>query len=230
MLTLVRPNAIATMHSILGAISTEKGTKGLRSLGTSSLGVGRADKSPPGSYCIDSNEFHANDNITSDERLQVGEERLALVLTIENLRSVAIETRHLKLINLKATALNSTDDRAHLSVAIRLDHSESALARRFEISAGVDVTIVHDSEHTRENSDLSSDIKVFKRQGRLFTSLEELTVVLDIEHLNRSKARVEVEAVGPNDLSLLVIPLCLESVLLLSKGRCLLHRDSQLFL
>lgn len=213
------------MHSILSAISTEKGTEGLRCLSFRCFSVGRTNEAAPGGDGVDADKFHANDDIAHDELLQVREERLVLVLAVELLRCVAVESRHLQLVNLQATALNSRDDLTHLGVAVGLDHGEGALARTLEIASGVDVAVVQDAEHAGQDSDLGTDIEVFEgNRGRLL-ALQELAVVFDVKHLNRLKSRVVEQAVRPGDFSLLVVPLRLEGVLLMAQGRCLLHNE-----
>ena len=112
--------------------------------------------------------------------------------------------------------MNRTDDLAHLSIAIGLDHRKSALARTFEIAAGVDVTVIDNTEHTREDSDLRTNIEVFETYCRFLAAFEELTIVLDIEHLDRLESGIEVKAVGPDDISLLIVPLSLKCVLLMA--------------
>ena len=224
-LTLVRADAITSVNGILSAISAKKGAQGLRSLSTCILCVGRTNEAAPGSDSIDADKLHSDDDIASNELLQVGEERLSLVLSVELLSCITVKAGHLQLVDLETTALDSTDDGAHLSVAVRLDHSESALARSFEIAAGMDITVVHDTEHAREDSDVGSNVEVFKGHGRSFLALQELASVLDIKHLDGLQTRVVEEAVWSDDISLLVVPFRFKSILLLGKGRCLLHNE-----
>ena len=204
------------MHCVLSAISAEEGAQRIRCLRSRTLRVSRPNETAPGSYRIDADELHADDHIARDELLQVGEERLVLVLAVEHFRGLAAEPGHLQFVDREAAALDRTDDLAHLGVAIGLDHRKSALARTFKIAAGVDVTVVNNAQHAREDCDLRTNIEVFETYCRFFAALEELTIVLDIEHLDRLETGVEVETVGPDDISLLIVPLSLKCVLLVA--------------
>ena len=92
----------------------------------------------------------------------------------------------------------------------------------------MDITVVEHTKNARQNRYLGTDKEIFKPNAGDLLPLEELTVVLDIEHLDSLKAWVVHDTVGTDDVGLLVVPLSLKSVLLLGQSGFLLHhhRDS----
>ena len=71
------------MDGILSAIGTETGSDRLGCLSSSVLSVSGSNNLTPLANSILANELHTNHNIAGDELLQVGEERLSLVLAVE---------------------------------------------------------------------------------------------------------------------------------------------------
>ena len=71
------------MDTVLSVISTKAGTQGVWGFGAGRFCVSRTDSCAPLLHSVLSDELHSNGNITRDKRLQVGEERLILVLAVE---------------------------------------------------------------------------------------------------------------------------------------------------
>lgn len=92
--------------------------------------------------------------------MQVWEEILILVLSVEGLSRLPAEARHLKLIDHEPLALNKINNLAHLSVAVRLDHGERSLSLLFEVSTSGHIAIIDDFQDTREDRDLCPNEKV----------------------------------------------------------------------
>lgn len=134
--------------------------------------------------CIVSDEFHANYDITCNELLQIWEERLVLVLTVELLSSVAVEARHLQFVDSESIVLDAVDDLAHLSVAVGFDHGECTLASSFKMLASVNIAVVHDFDHTRENVYLSSNEEVIEDNRWDLLFFEEDAVLQSVVHFN----------------------------------------------
>jgi hypothetical protein len=82
----------------------------------------------------------------------------------------------------------------------------------------MNITVVEDPEDTRENCDLSSNEEVVESDRRDLLLLEEDTRVLDIEHLDGLEDGEVEDAIWPDNVGLLIVPLHLESVLLLSQS------------
>lgn len=138
------------------------------------------------------------------------------MLGIEPFSSLAIEARHLQFVDHEATCLNFVNDLTHLSVAVWLDHGEGSLASLLEVSSGCNITVVHDLQDSREDRYLSVQEEVIKLNRRDLLFLKEDARVLDIPHLERFEDGEINDAVGSDDISLLVVPLDLKSILLLA--------------
>ena len=83
------------MDSVLGTISAKLGSEALGCFCSCSLSVGWSNHAAPFLTGVVANEFHSNDNIACDKRLQVGEEGFVLVFSVELLSCVAVEAGHL---------------------------------------------------------------------------------------------------------------------------------------
>ena len=142
MLALVRPKRVRSMDTVLSVISAKAGAQGVGGFGA---GVGcssRTDSCAPLLHSVLSDKLHSNDNITRDKRLQVVEEFLILVLSVEDFTRSPGEARHLELVDRETLALNAVNNLAHLSVAVGLDHGKGSLSLLFELPASGNIAVV----------------------------------------------------------------------------------------
>ena len=80
--------------------------------------------------------------------------------------------------------MDAVNDRAHLRVAVRLDHGEGSLALGLELSPGVNIAVVGYFQDAGQNCNLSSKEEVIELDGGDLLLLEEDAVVLHVVHLN----------------------------------------------
>ena len=183
-LSLVRAKGVRAMHCILSGISAEKAAKGLRCLSLGRRCVGWTNSLTPALNSILSNKFHTDDNVASDELLQVWEEGLLLMLAIELLTSLFVEARHLHFIEYEALGLDCVNDLSHLGVAVWLNHGKGALSLGLEFSPGGNITVIRYFQNARQNCNLSSNEEIIELQSWDLLLLEEDAPILHIEHLN----------------------------------------------
>lgn len=98
------------MHCILGAVSTEKSSNGLRSFRFGSQCIGGTNLLTPRLNGILSDKLHSNGNITGDESLKVLEKRFLAVLAIELTCGSCAESGHLQFIDHETVGLDGADD------------------------------------------------------------------------------------------------------------------------
>ena len=84
------------------------------------------------------------------------------------------------------------------------------------MSASVNITVVEHFQDTWQNTNLSSKEKVIKYKGWNLLFLEEDAGVLNVEHLDRLEYGEVQDAIGPDDVGLLIVPFDLKSILLLT--------------
>ena len=130
------------MDTVLSVIGAKAGAQGVGGFGTGSFCASGADSCAPLLHSILSDKLHSNDNITCDERLQVGEEFLILVLSVEAFGRLPGEARHLELVDRETLTLNAVNNLAHLSVAVGLDHGKGSLSLLFELPTSGNIAVV----------------------------------------------------------------------------------------
>ena len=116
------------MDTVLSVISAKAGAQGVGGFGAGRFCIGGTDSCAPLLHSVLSDKLHSNDNIARDKRLQVGEERLRLVLRVEAFGRLSGEARHLELVDREARSLNAVNNLAHLSVAVGFDHGKGSLS------------------------------------------------------------------------------------------------------
>ena len=82
------------------------------------------------------------------------------MLTIEHLSGLIAESGHLQLVDLEPVNLNGIDDLANVSVCIRLNHGESALAIDLKTLSGGHIRVVSDLELAAKDGDDSTDEEI----------------------------------------------------------------------
>jgi hypothetical protein len=82
------------------------------------------------------------------------------VLAIEHLSGLIAEPGHLQLVDLEPVDIYGIDDLANVSVRIRLNHGESALAIDLKTLSGGDIRVVCDLELAAKDSDDSADEEI----------------------------------------------------------------------
>ena len=130
------------MDTVLSVISAKAGTQGIGSFSAGRFCASGTDSCAPLLHSVLSDELHSNRNITGDKRLQVGEEFLILVLSVEAFGRLPGEARHLELVDRETLTLNTVNNLAHLSVAVGLDHGKSSLSLLFELPASGNIAVV----------------------------------------------------------------------------------------
>ena len=130
------------MDTVLSVIGAKAGAQGVGGFGAGSFCASGTDSFAPLLHSILSDKLHSNDNITRDERLQVGEEFLILVLSVEAFGRLPGEARHLELVDRETLTLNAVNNLAHLSVAVGLDHGKGSLSLLFELPTSGNIAVV----------------------------------------------------------------------------------------
>ena len=85
------------------------------------------------------------------------------MLTIEHLSGLIAESGHLQLVNLEPVNINGVDDLANVSICIRLDHGEGALAIDLETLSCGNIRVVIDLELAAKHGNDCADEEIVDR-------------------------------------------------------------------
>ena len=85
------------------------------------------------------------------------------MLTIEHLSGLIAESGHLQLVDLEPVNIDGVYDLANVSVGIRLDHGEGALAIDLETLSCGHIRVVSDLELAAKHGDDSADEEIVDR-------------------------------------------------------------------
>jgi hypothetical protein len=85
------------------------------------------------------------------------------MLAIEHLSGLIAESGHLQLVNLEPVNINGVDDFANISVCVRLDHGEGALAIDLETLSCGNIRVVSDLELAAKHGDDCADEEIVDR-------------------------------------------------------------------
>ena len=144
---------------------------------------------------------------------------------VELLGCVAVEAGHLQFVDRESTVLNRVDNLAHLSVAVGLNHCESALTSSFKMLARVHIAVVADFEDAREDVDLGSNEEIVEDNRGNLLLFQEDAVLLSVVHFNGFEIGEVQDTVGSDNVSLLIVPFSLKGIFLFTESESS-HNDS----
>jgi len=200
------------MYSILGSVSTEKGSDRTWCLHLSLCGISWSDEISPFLNSSVSNEFHTNTHIAGHESLQITKEWFSNMFTIKYIGSFLSKFRHFQFVDHESLALDSINNLANILVRVRFDHGKSGFSftRLFNLSGNI--TILYDRKNSAKNCNFCSNMEVRESNLWHLNSLEENSAHLFVIHFDGVIQWEEKQSVVSDDIGLLVVPFDFENV------------------
>jgi len=199
------------VDGVLSTVSSELSSDRAGRLDLGGGGVGGSDGLSPEWDCVLCDEFHTDGDVAGHVGLEVGVESLTHVLGVELCDICFGEAAHLQTVDLETSRVDRINNLAHFHVSIRLDHTKGTLSVLLKVAPGLNIGVIGDLQNARENGNLAILVEVVKADFGDLLSLEERSVVLDVVHLNGRGDGVVEKSVLTDNVSLLVIPVTLET-------------------
>ena len=142
------------MHSISHGIGSIEGSDRVSGSGLSLLGVSWANNfSKPGNSVL-GHQLHAGADVALHVGAKISEERLSLVLLVEDVSLLWLaKPAHLQLRNGETVLIDGIDNLSSLSVTVWLHHGEGPPGSRLKLVLREYISIVYQLELSGEDSD-----------------------------------------------------------------------------